>query len=94
VLDPDVVGDATLLGHGPIVHSEGALEVATRLLGLFGPGSDSDLTPFAVEDAAGAIATAHGRVAAVIRLEANEDGIVHLIQSFIQPPRRADRPRS
>jgi RNA polymerase sigma-70 factor (ECF subfamily) len=85
-LDPDVVGIATLFGHGPIVEQSGRPEVAQRLIGLFGPGTDSMLVPFAVERDPGAIAFAHGRLAAVIRLE-ETDGLVRHISSLVMPPK-------
>ena len=85
-LDPDVVGIATLFGHGPIVEQSGRPEVAQRLIGLFGPGTDTLLVPFAVERDPGAIAFAHGRLAAVIRLE-ESDGLVRHISSLVMPPR-------
>jgi RNA polymerase sigma-70 factor (ECF subfamily) len=84
-LDPDVVGVATLFGHGPIVRQEGRPEVAQRLIGLFGPGTETRLVPFAVERDPGAIAFVHGRLAAVIHLE-ETDGLVRHISSLVMPP--------
>ena len=85
VLDPDVVGDATLLGHGPIITLAGRFDVASRILGLFGPGSDTVMTPIDLEGKAGLLGFAHGRLAAVIELD-EVDGLVHHIHSFIRPP--------
>jgi hypothetical protein len=83
VLDPDVAGDAVLVGHGPFVHAEGFDEVADRLLRLFGPGTGMDLAPFPVEEAAGAIAVGQGRVHAVILLTGTDT--VRLINAYILP---------
>jgi len=83
VLDPDVAGDATLVGHGPFLHSEGFDDVAHRLLRLFGPDTGMDLMPFPVEDRAGAIAVVRGRVHAVILLTGTDT--VSLINAYILP---------
>ena len=45
VLDPDVVGEATLFGFGPLPTSVGRPVIAQRLLGLFGPGTESGSSP-------------------------------------------------
>jgi RNA polymerase sigma-70 factor, ECF subfamily len=82
VLDPDVVGQATLLGHGPLDRSEGALEVATKVLRLFGPGTGSVLVPVAVEGGPGIVATRNGMVVAITLDE--RDGLVHHIRSFVR----------
>src|SRR5262249_11916733 len=51
VLDPDVDGEATLLG-GPVLNShEGAGAVSERLLALFGPSSGRALVPVSLNDA-------------------------------------------
>jgi RNA polymerase sigma-70 factor (ECF subfamily) len=85
LLDPEIAGDATLVGHGPLVTVRGRPEVAQRLLGLFGPSTDTMLLPFAIEGTAAFIALAHGRLAAVSRLDV-EDGVIHHIASFVFPP--------
>jgi RNA polymerase sigma-70 factor, ECF subfamily len=85
VLDPDISGDAVLLGRGPIVHAEGRPAVAQRLLGLFGPGTDTMLVPVAVERQPGVVAFIRGRVAAVILLD-EANGLIHHIHSFIRAP--------
>jgi RNA polymerase sigma-70 factor (ECF subfamily) len=90
VLDPDVVGEATLFGHGPIVVVEGRPAVIQRLIGMFGPGSDSTLVPLAVERAPGMVVFSHGRLAAVVRLDESGNVIRHL-KSFVVPPTRAPR---
>ncbi len=86
VLDPDVAGVATLLGRGPIVESNGAEEVAGRLLVLFGPRTDSVLVPIPLDGAQGLIAFRWGRVVALIELDVVDDR-VHHIHSHVQPPR-------
>ena len=83
LLDPDVAGDATLVGHGPFLHAEGFDDVAGRLLRLFGPDTGMDLAPFPVEDRAGAIAVVRGRVHAVILLTGTDT--IHLINAYILP---------
>jgi RNA polymerase sigma-70 factor (ECF subfamily) len=85
VLDPDVVGEATIFGFGPLLTSVGRPVIAQRLLGLFGPGTDSALIPVTVERQPGVIAFVHRRVAAVVRLEA-EDGLIRDIRALVLPP--------
>jgi RNA polymerase sigma-70 factor (ECF subfamily) len=85
LLDPEIAGDATLVGHGPLVTVRGRPEVAQRLLGLFGPSTDTMLLPFAIEGTPAFIAIAHGRLAAVSRLDV-EAGLIHHIASFVFPP--------
>jgi RNA polymerase sigma-70 factor (ECF subfamily) len=85
VLDPDVVGEATIFGFGPLLTSAGRPVIAQRLLGLFGPGTDSALIPMTVERQPGVIAFVHRRVAAVVRFEA-EDGLIRDIRALVLPP--------
>jgi len=85
VLDPDVVGEATLFGFGPLVASEGRPVIAQRLLGLFGPGTDSALIPMSVERQPGVVAFVHRRVAAVVRFEV-DDGLIRDIRALVLPP--------
>jgi RNA polymerase sigma-70 factor (ECF subfamily) len=85
VLDPDVVGEATIFGFGPLLASQGRPVIAQRLLGLFGPGTDSALIPMTVERHPGVIALVHRRVAAVVRFEA-EDGLIRDIRALVLPP--------
>jgi RNA polymerase sigma-70 factor (ECF subfamily) len=85
VLDPRVVGEATLFGFGPLLASEGRAVIAQRLLALFGPGTDSALIPMTVERQPGVIAFAHRRVAAVVRFDA-PDGLIRDIHALVLPP--------
>jgi RNA polymerase sigma-70 factor (ECF subfamily) len=85
LLDPDIAGEATLVGHGPLVTVTGRPDVARRLLGLFGPTTDTVLLPFPLERGPGFIAFVHGRLAALGRLDL-EAGLVHHISSFVFPP--------
>jgi RNA polymerase sigma-70 factor (ECF subfamily) len=85
VLDPDVVGQATIFGFGPLLTSEGRPVIAQRLLGLFGPGTDSALLPMTVERQPGVVAFVHRRVAAVVRFEV-EDGLICDIRALVLPP--------
>ncbi len=85
VLDPDVVGEATIFGFGPLLTSAGRPVIAQRLLGLFGPGTDSVLIPMTVEQQPGVIAFVHRRVAAVVRFEA-DDGLIRDIRALVLPP--------
>jgi RNA polymerase sigma-70 factor (ECF subfamily) len=85
LLDPDVAGEATLVGRGPLVTVVGRPEVAQRLLGLFGPATDTLLVPFPLEQGPGVIAFVHGRLAALVRLDL-EAGVVDHISSFVFPP--------
>jgi len=87
VLDPDVVGEATLFGFGPLLASEGRPVIAQRLLGLFGPATDSALIPMTVERQPGLIAFTHRRVAAVVRFE-TRDGLIRDIHALVLPPNR------
>ena len=66
VLDPDVVGEATIFGFGPLLTSVGRPVIAQRLLGLFGPGTESALIPFTLERPPGVVAFVHRRVAAFV----------------------------
>ena len=85
VLDPDVVGEATIFGFGRLLTSAGRPVIAQRLLGLFGPGTESVLIPMTVERQAGVIAFVHRRVAAVVRFE-TENGLIRDIRALVLPP--------
>jgi RNA polymerase sigma-70 factor (ECF subfamily) len=85
VLDPKVVGEATLFGVGPLLASEGRPLIAQRLLGLFGPGTDTALIPMTMEHQPGVIAFARRRVAAVVRFE-TENGLISDIRALVLPP--------
>ena len=85
VLDPDVVGEATIFGFGPLLTSAGRPVIAQRLLGLFGPGTESVLIPMTVERQPGVIAFVHRRVAAVVRFE-TENGLIRDIRALVLPP--------
>jgi RNA polymerase sigma-70 factor (ECF subfamily) len=85
VLDPQVVGEATIFGFGPLLASEGRPVIAQRLLGLFGPGTDTALIPMTVERRPGVIAFAHRRVAAVIRFETS-GALISDIRALVLPP--------
>ena len=85
VLDPDVVGEATIFGFGPLLTSAGRPVIAQRLLGLFGPGTETVLIPMTVERQPGVIAFVHRRVAAVVRFE-TENGLIRDIRALVLPP--------
>src|SRR5215468_8049447 len=85
VLDPDVVGEATIFGFGRLLTSVGRPVIAQRLLGLFGPGTDSALVPMTVERKPGVVAFVHRRVAAVVRFE-TEEGLIRDIRALVLPP--------
>jgi len=97
VLDPDVVGEATLFGIGPLLASVGRPIIAQRLLGLFGPDTDSVLVPITVERRPGVIAFVHRRAMAVVRFE-TDDGLIRDIRALVLPPHveshHLDRTRS
>jgi RNA polymerase sigma-70 factor (ECF subfamily) len=78
VLDPDVSGDATLLGRGPLGHVEGRREAVEQLVAFFGPSSGRVLVPMAIEGNPGIVAFSGGRVFAVIELEIVDDRVRHL----------------
>ena len=84
-LDPEVDGDATLFGFGPLPSATGRPAIAQRLLGLFGPQADALLVPVSVEHDAGVIALVHRRLAAVVRLHEVDGAIVH-IHAVVFPP--------
>jgi RNA polymerase sigma-70 factor (ECF subfamily) len=94
LLDPDVVGEATLEGHGPFVLLEGRKAVADRIFQLFGPGTDRTLVPVPVDGTPGVVALDHGRVMAVFRLD-GRDGIIHHFRGVVRrpPPATASRRR-
>ena len=83
VLDPDVVGDATVVGRGPLRHVEGAHEVAVGVLALFGPRSAWTLLPVPLEGEAGLVVLSGSRVVAFVSF-ATHDGVIHHIRAFIQ----------
>jgi RNA polymerase sigma-70 factor (ECF subfamily) len=85
VLDPEVDGHAELIGFGTIADATDRPTVAQRLIGLFGPGTDAVLVPVTVEGDAAVVAYAHGRLAALVRLEHENDTIRH-IRAFVLPP--------
>lgn len=93
VLDPDIVGEATLIGHGPLVRLEGRPAVAQRLLALFGPGTNRLLVPVAVEREPGVVAYERGRVTALLVLD-EANGRVHHIRTFVKgfPERNTVQP--
>jgi hypothetical protein len=85
VLDPDVVGEATLQGVGPFVHLVGRPAVTERILELFGPGTTRLLIPVPVERTPGIVAFEHGRAIAVFRLDV-KNGVVHHLRGFVRRP--------
>jgi RNA polymerase sigma-70 factor (ECF subfamily) len=87
VLDPEVDGHAELIGFGPIVDVSGRADVAQRLVGMFGPGTDTSLVPITVEGGAAVVAYVHRRVAALVRLDVEGRTVRHL-RSFVLPPTR------
>ena len=87
VLDPDVDGHAELLGFGTIADETGRPVVAQRLVGLFGPGSESHLVPVTVEGEAGVVIYVRGRLAALLRLQ-TENGVIRHLRSWVLPPTR------
>jgi len=84
LLDPDVSGDAVLIGRGPLLHSENRAVIAQRILGFFGPSADAMLVPLPVEHDPGFAAFVRGRLDAVVRLE-SRDGRVGHISAFVLP---------
>ena len=92
VLDPDVVGEATLEGHGPFVLLEGREAVAARIFQLFGPGTDRTMVPVPVEGAPGVVAVDGGRVMAVFRLD-ERDGTIHHLRGVVRRPPTATASR-
>lgn len=87
VLDPDVDGHAELLGFGPIADVTGRPAVAQRLLGLFGPGSDSRMVPVTIEGDAGVVTYVRGRLAALVRLQ-SDGGVIRHLRAWVLPPTR------
>jgi RNA polymerase sigma-70 factor (ECF subfamily) len=89
VLDPDIDGHADLVGTGTMIDVTGRPIVAQRLIGLFGPGSDTVMVPVSVEGEAAVVAYARGRVAGLVRL-VHEGGLIRHLRAFVLPP--ASRP--
>lgn len=85
VLDPDVDGEAVLLGHGPLIDAAGRADVAEKLLALFGPDSPRRLAAVPLEHGGGAVAydVARGRVVAVVRLDVVGEVVRH-IHTFVR----------
>ncbi len=88
VLDPDVDGHAELIGFGTIADSANRPDIAQRLIGLFGPGTDSVLVPVTLEGDTAVVVYAWGRLAALVRLE-HEHDTIHHIRAFVLPPSRS-----
>jgi RNA polymerase sigma-70 factor (ECF subfamily) len=84
VLDPNVVGEATMFGFGPLLTSVGRPVIAQRLLGLFGPRTQSALVPITIERQPGVIAFVNRRVAAVVRFETQDD-LIRDIRALVLP---------
>ena len=84
VLDPDVVGVATVLEHDIVVRLEGAPAVARRVLQLFGPHAARLLVPIDVEQRAGLVVFDRGRVRGVIVLD-QSDGRIDHISTVVRP---------
>src|SRR5262245_9539209 len=85
VLDPDVVGDAVLVGVGPFAHAEGRDEVAVRLARLFGPPIAIRLVPWRIEGQPAMFGYARSGVRAVVRLwETN--GRIAKIKAYVLRP--------
>jgi RNA polymerase sigma-70 factor (ECF subfamily) len=85
VLDPDIDGHAELIGFGTLADAEGRPYVAHRLIGLFGPESETVLVPVALEAETAIVAYARGRLAALVRVEHDECVIRHL-RAWVLPP--------
>src|SRR5262249_13751339 len=85
VLDPDVDGHADLVGTGTMIDVTGRPTVAQRLVGLFGPGSDTVMMPGSVGGGAAVAASARGRVAGLVRL-VHEGGLIRHLQAYVLPP--------
>ena len=85
VLDPDVAGDAVLVGGRLLNHVEGAAAVASRIVALLGPDSGATLVAMDLEGEAGVVALDRGRFVAAIRLD-EQDGLVHHIHTFVVRP--------
>jgi RNA polymerase sigma-70 factor, ECF subfamily len=85
VLDPGIDGHADLIGFGTLADAEGRPQVAQRLIGLFGPESDTVLVPVSLEGETAVVAYARGRLAALVRVEHDETAIRHL-RAWVLPP--------
>jgi RNA polymerase sigma-70 factor (ECF subfamily) len=95
VLDPEVVGVATLVGDGRrgFQRLEGRPVVARRLLSFVGATTERVLVPVDVEHHLGVVVFDHGRVAALLVLQ-ETDGLINHIDTFVNgltDPRRAGR---
>lgn len=86
LLDPDVVGEASLLGHGPISRVEGRPAVAKRILEMFGPRTQRLLIPVPIDDSPGVVALQGGSLLGVFRLDESA-GVVRHIKGMIRLPR-------
>jgi RNA polymerase sigma-70 factor, ECF subfamily len=78
LLDPGVVGLATVLGLPPLPPVRGVSAVAERALFFFGPPAAVSLEPFTVDGRAAVVARQGSRVLAVVRLDEREGRIFHL----------------
>jgi RNA polymerase sigma-70 factor (ECF subfamily) len=84
LLDPDVAGQAVVIGMArpPVVR--GAQAVAERVLWFFGPDADVTLEPFTLDGQAGVIARRRDKAVAVLRLD-HRDGKIHHVHSIAKP---------
>ena len=78
LLDPGVVGLASVLGLPPLPAVRGVSAVAGRALSFFGPSAGVSLEPFTVDGRAAVVARHGRRVLAVVRLDERDGRIVHL----------------
>lgn len=87
LLDPDVVGVATMAGQGRIGGGRGASDVAATALAFVGPGTETTLVPVSLEGKPGIVGIVRGEVRLVIRLD-EADGVFRHIHTVVIPPSR------
>lgn len=86
ILDPDVVGEAGLLGQEPIGRFVGAASVARRALVYFGPKTNRTLLPLTVADEPCFVSFDAERVQALVRVALSPEGHIVDLRAILTEP--------
>lgn len=87
ILEPDVVGEATLVDGARLGRNVGADAVASGALRFFGPRSGTTLIPVPARDEPCIVAVGHDGVFAVVTMETSDDRAIRHITSRVKRPR-------
>lgn len=86
ILDPDVVGEAGLLGQEPIGRFVGAATVARRALIYFGPKTNRTLLPLSVAAEPCFVSLDADRVEALVRVALSAEGRIVDLRAILTAP--------